>query len=492
MPLAAAADLGSNSFHLLVVQEENGQIRPIDRLKEPVRLAAGLDAHGNLSRDAMERALRCLERFGQRLKPIPRSRVRVAGTNTLRKARNAAELIQRAERALGHSIDVISGHEEARLIYQGVAHGTEDDGGRRLVVDIGGGSTELILGRGLAPERMESLFMGCVSMSTAYFGDGTITPSRFRRAELEALRELESIASTYRTAGWRRVIGSSGTILAILGVVQSEGWSTDGITAGALKKVEKALLDAGRVDKLPFRAIDEDRRVVFPGGVAILAAIFEALGVDALEISHSALREGLLYDLLGRNSEADSRETTVRNLAEQFHVDRQQAGRVQRQAFALFEPAASTCRFTQEDRHFLSWAALLHEIGLLISYTQYHKHGSYILSHIDMPGFSLRDQQRLAFLVRSHRRKYPAEELLQLRDEDRDSAFALSILLRVAIVLERGRQDAPLPKIGFDAGERRWKLRFPPHWLEEHPLTRADLEAEAAYLEPMDFRLRLE
>lgn len=492
MPLAAAADLGSNSFHLLVVQEENGQIRPIDRLKEPVRLAAGLDDRGNLTRDAMERALRCLERFGQRLKPIPRSRVRVAGTNTLRKARNAAELIEKAERALGHSIDVISGHEEARLIYLGVAHGAEDDGGRRLVVDIGGGSTELILGRGLAPERMESLFMGCVSMSTAYFGDGAITPSRFRRAELEALRELEPIAAPYRMAGWRRAIGSSGTILAILEVVQSEGWSSNRITATALKRVEKALLDAGRVDRLPFRAIDEDRRLVFPGGVAILAATFEALGIDVLEISHSALREGLLYDLLGRNSEADSREKTVRNLAEQFHIDIRQAARVQKQALALVEQVAATCRLSEEDRHFLSWAALLHEIGLLISYTQYHKHGAYILSHIDMPGFSLRDQQRLAFLVRSHRRKYPGDELRQLRDEDQDSTFALSLLLRIAIVLQRGRQDTPLPKIEFDAGDRRWKLRFPPQWLEEHPLTRADLEAESAYLEPMGFRLRFE
>ncbi len=492
MPLAAAADLGSNSFHLLVVQEEDGQIRPIDRLKEPVRLAAGLDADGTLSRDAMERALRCLERFGQRLKPIPRSRVRVAGTNTLRKARNAAELIRKAEKALGHSIDVISGHEEARLIYLGVAHGTDDDGRLRLVVDVGGGSTELILGRGLTPERMESLFMGCVSMNTAYFADGTITPSRLRRAELEALRELEPIAATYRSAGWRRAIGSSGTVLAVLAVVQAEGWSTNGITADALKKVVKVLLDTGRVEKLPFRELDEDRRLVFPGGVAILSAIFQSLGIDTLDISHGALREGLIYDLLGRNSESDSREKTVRHLAEQFHIDAQQADRVQEQALKLFEQVAAHCRLADEDRHLLSWAAHLHEIGLLISYTQYHKHGSYILNHIDMPGFSLRDQQRLAFLVRSHRRKYPGEELLLLREEDRDATLSLSLLLRIALVLQRSRQDSSLPKIDADTGDRRWKFRFPANWLDEHPLTKADLEAETAYLEPMKFRLRFE
>ncbi|MGD9896137.1 MAG: exopolyphosphatase [Candidatus Methylacidiphilaceae bacterium] len=492
MPLAAAVDLGSNSFHLLVVQEESGKIRPIDRIKEPVRLAAGLDDAGVLSRDAMERALRCLERFCQRLQPIPASRVRVAGTNTLRKARNAEEFIRKAERAIGHPIDVISGHEEARLIYLGVAHGTEDDGRLRLVVDIGGGSTELILGRGLVPNRMESLFMGCVSMSRVYFSDGAITPSRMRRAELEALRELEPIAATFRSAGWGRAIGSSGTILAVLEIAQAQGWSTNGITAGALKKIEKIVAEAGRVEKLPFSALDEDRKLVFPGGVAILGAVFRSLGLDVLDVSPSALREGLLYDLLGRNSEADSRETTVRNLAEQFRVDAQQAHRVQNLALDLFAQVASICGLTEEDRHFLSWAALLHEIGLFISYTQYHKHGSYIVNHIDMPGFSLRDQQRLAFLVRSHRRKYPREEFLKIREEDRDSTFCLSVLLRLATVLERGRQDSFLPKIGVEAGERRWRLRFPPNWLEQHPLTKADLEAEMAYLEPMGLRLRFE
>ncbi|CAB4243482.1 Exopolyphosphatase [Methylacidimicrobium sp. AP8] len=492
MPLAAAVDLGSNSFHLLVVQEENGQIRPIDRIKESVRLAAGLGADGTLSRDAMERAVRCLERFGQRLKPIPRSRVRVAGTNTLRKARNASEFIQRAENALGHSVDVISGHEEARLIYLGVAHGIQDDGGLRLVVDIGGGSTELILGRGLTPERMESLFMGCVSMSTAFFADGTITPSRLRRAELEALRELEPIAAVYRSAGWKKAIGSSGTILAVLEVAQAEGWSTNVITASALKKIVKALLDAQRIDKLPFRGLDEDRRLVFPGGVAILSALFSSLGIESLDISQGALREGLIYDLLGRNSEADSREKTVRNLVEQFRIDVRQADRVEKQALQLFGQVAGSCRLTEEDRHFLSWAARLHEIGMLISYTQHHKHGAYILDHIDMPGFSLRDQQRLAFLVRSHRRKYPKGELLRLREEDRMPTFSLSILLRIACLLERGRQDSLVPRIAIAAEEGGWKLRFPTNWLHEHPLTKADLEAEAAYLEATEFRLRFE
>ncbi|MDD2677702.1 MAG: exopolyphosphatase, partial [Methylacidiphilaceae bacterium] len=332
----------------------------------------------------------------------------------------------------------------------------------------------------------------CVSMSGAHFAEGTISASRMRRAELEALRELEPIAATYRSAGWKKAIGSSGTILGIFGVVQAQGWSTHGITAAALKKVEKALVEAGRVDKLPFGGLEEERRLVLPGGVAILIALFQALGIDVLEVSHSALREGLLYDLLGRNSEADSRETTVRNLAEQFRIDPQQAHRVQKMALNLFEQVTALYRFTKEDRHFLSWAALLHEIGLFIAYTQYHKHGAYVLSHLDMPGFSLGDQQRLAFLVRSHRRKYPGQELLLLREADRNSTFYLSVLLRIAIVLARGRQDPLLSEIGVEGGERRWNLRFPPNWLTEHPLTKADLEAEAAYLEPLGFRLRFD
>ncbi|CAI9086498.1 exopolyphosphatase [Candidatus Methylacidiphilum fumarolicum] len=483
MDLAASVDIGSHSFHLLVVQVENETIRPIDKIRDPVALAAGLDENRFLTPEAITRAINSLNKFGERIKAIPSHRVRAVGTNTLRIAKNSEQFLKLAEAALGHQIEIISGHEEARLIYLGVAHSMEDDGQKRLVVDIGGGSTELILGESFIPQRVESLYIGCVSFSKTFFPDGIVSASRLRNAEISALQELEPIVGSFKKYGWQRVIGSSGTILAIQQGVIAEGWSNSGITASSLKKLRKHLLSIGQIDKLSIKGIDFDRKQVLAGGFAILSAIFESLDIKTMEVSSGALREGVIYDLLGRLCQKDIREKTVRELINRFQIDEAQADRVRALSVFFYEKVKKDWKI-EEDFHkrMIVWASLLHEIGLFISYSQYHKHGQYLLNHLDMPGFSLRDQQCLAFLVRSHRRKFPLSELQLLRQEDREAMRKLGVLLRLSVLLNRVRNSQELPEIKITVNANLISLTFPKGWLQNHPLTSADLATESKYL----------
>lgn len=487
----AAVDLGSNSFHMIVTQIADGNVKVVDRMREMVRLAGGLDERNRLDEEVMERAVDCLRRFGQRLRDLPNGKVRAVGTNTLRKARNAAQFLARAEQALGHCIDIISGHEEARLIYLGVSHSLEDDSRRRLVVDIGGGSTELILGRKFEPQYMESLHMGCVSMSLKYFADGAIGAERMRAAEIQALQELEPVGAVYRGIGWETAIGASGSVIAIHEAVQGEGWTKEGITPGALRKLGKAMVAAGHVDKLDLNGVTAERAPVFPGAVAILGAVFEAFGIEQMSVASGALREGLVYDLIGRIHRDDIRERTVLELSKRYQIEAAQARRVQRQALVFFDQVASAWALNPtEHRQWLLWAAYLHEIGLAISHSQYHKHGGYLLNNLDMPGFSRGEQQRLAFLVRAHRRKFPAGEIQALAEDDAETMCRLSILMRLAVLVHRSRTNAAPPSMEMEAGNSTIRLRFPQEWLEAHPLTQADLEQEADYLKVIDIKLK--
>ncbi|HKK13082.1 MAG TPA: exopolyphosphatase, partial [Gammaproteobacteria bacterium] len=304
----AAVDLGSNSFHMVVAHRADGRLQIVDRLREPVRLAAGLDSERRLTADAQSRALGALERFGQRLQDLPDANVRAVGTNTLRRARNGAEFIAAAQQALGQAIETISGVEEARLIYLGVAHSLAEDRGRRLVVDIGGGSTELIVGEGFEPLQLESLYMGCVGMSRKYFPGGRIDKEGLRAAELAAGLELQPVQGVFRDLGWTAATGASGTIRAVRAVVTEAGWSDSGITRESLARLRQALLAAGDMGKLKLKGLSDDRRPVFAGGVVILSAIFDALGIEHMTYSDGALREGLLYDLIGRVHDQDIRD----------------------------------------------------------------------------------------------------------------------------------------------------------------------------------------
>lgn len=487
----AAVDLGSNSFHMVVARYDHGQLVIVDRLRETVRLGAGLDEQGRLSRDAIARALQCLERFGQRLRDMRAESVRVVGTNTLRKARRKGAFLDRAREALGQPIEIISGVEEARLIYLGVARTTPSEAGARLVVDIGGGSTELIIGEGLAHRQLESLYMGCVSYMVAHFPDGEITEKRMKRARTAAQLELEPVVGRFRRAEWDKAFGASGTMRAVSDVLAARGSPGGVIDRAGLDWLLEQCLAAGSVAKLKLPTLSTDRAEIFPAGLAIIVEVFDMLDVKSMRVAEGALREGLLYDLLGRLTDEDSRVRTVRAMEARFHVDGAQADRVEatalrflrqvREAWKLDEPLAEPV---------LRWAARLHEIGLDISHSHYHRHGAYLLQNADMPGFPREEQQLLAAVVGAHRRKLVMDEIEELVPPWHLKAEYLIVLLRLAVLLHRGRSPRAVPDVELLAKGRAIELRFPKGWLAEQPLTAADLEQEADYLRAGDFRLR--
>lgn len=488
----AGIDLGSNSFHMVVARVLQGQLHVVDRMRDRVQLAAGLDGHRELTPAAQQQALTCLERFGERVRDFPAGTVRAVGTNTLRVAKNARPFLERAETALGHPIEIISGREEARLVYLGVAHDLSDDAGRRLVVDIGGGSTECIVGERFEALQTDSLYMGCVSYSQRFFGNGKIRREDFRQAEIAALLELQSIERRYRSIGWDQAIGSSGTVVAVNQVLLENGWSDDGITFKGLRRLRKALVAAGSIDQLRLPGLPADRAAVFPGGVAILLAIFESFGLERMVAATGALREGLLYDLLGRIRHEDVRDRTIRNFSQRYHVDVEQAGRVERTALNLLEQVATEWELAGPlARQFLSWASRLHEIGLSLAHTGYHKHSAYLIEHADMPGFSREDQLMLALLVKNHRRKFSREDFRRLPNHLIKAAQRLCVLLRLAVSLNRSRTPTRLPRIHLWARGGTLQLSFPDGWFDEHPLTRADLEEESKRLASSGFVLDL-
>ncbi len=489
--LIAAVDLGSNSFHMIVARVSNGQLHIVDRLRETVRLASGLDKRNKLSVVAQNRALACLRRFGQRLRAMTPDNVRCVGTNALRQAHNAEEFLARAQRALGQSIEVIAGREEARLIYLGVVHSGPETRDKRLVMDIGGGSTELIIGKDFESLHRESLYMGCVSMSAAHFANGVIKRAGFAAAELAAHQELQPVQENLLNAGWKTAIGASGTMLAVREVLRLQAWSTTGITLRGLKRLRKALLDAGHVDKLKLNGLSSDRAPVFSGGVAILIALFEAFDLNKVTVSDGALREGLLYDLLGRIRHEDVRERTIQGLCTHYHVETTHAERVRKTALMAFDAVAKPWGLkTSEYRNRLGWAARLHEIGLSMAHTRFHKTGAYLIDNSDLPGFSLQEQKLLAMLVRGHRRKFPGTALQVLPRTSQRAVKYLCVLLRLAVLLHRARANQAPPRMKITAATNQLRLRFPPNWLERHPLTTADLVQEVAYLKAAKIKLK--
>ena len=469
----AAVDLGSNSFHLQVGRVVDGQIYLLDALREPVRLGGGLTRDRRLDRATQLRALEALARFGERLRGFPPGAVRAVGTNTLRVAKNAAQFIGDAEGALGFPIEVIFGREEARLIYLGVSHGLPPAAHRRLVVDVGGGSTEFVIGAGYEAELMESLPVGCVSHSLRFFDDGRIDKQAMKKAELVASNEIERIVREYRRTGWKQALGSSGTAKSIAAILQANGWSKGTITAAGLDRLRSHLIKAGEVAELDLPGLREDRAPILPGGVAIMLAVFDGLGLDEMEVVEGALRQGVLHDLLGRVQHHDMRAMTVKQFMRRYHVDAAQGERVEGLALALYRALGE--RGGDAEALVLGWAARLHEIGLSIAHAAYHKHSAYILSNADMPGFSKDEQARLARIVLAHRGKLAKIEGLPARSPD----WALVFCLRVAALLCRSRVDAPAPRLGARSTDSGFQLALGAGWLEQHPLTAAALEAEA-------------
>lgn len=491
--VVGAVDLGSNSFHMLVARLAGKKVQVLDRLREMVRLGAGLDAHNTLSIEAQQRALACLNRFSQRLREMPVDSVRIVGTNVLRVAKNAQEFLESAETTLNHPIEIISGREEARLIYLGVAHTMASGSEKRLVIDIGGGSTEFIIGQGFESLCRESINMGCVSMTQRYFEDGTIRTKNLRQAEVAALLELQPIEELFQQTGWNAVIGASGTMRAVGRVIREMGWG-ETINTKGLQELRRALLDIGHLSALKLKGLGSERTPVFVGGVAILLGIFEGLHIKQMTISDGALREGLVYDMLGRITHEDVRERTIQDLSQRYLVDTAQAERVEDTALACLSQVAPTWNLVNEEfAHMLGWAARLHEIGLSIAHENYHKHSEYLLIHSDLAGFSRQEQLLLATLVRVHaRRRFPSGFCQCCPHIECVQLTRLCVLLRLAVLLHRSRLATPLPNLILQAQGNTLTVRFPSRWLEQHPLTQTDLEQESYYLQEINLLLSFE
>ncbi|MHC4937965.1 MAG: exopolyphosphatase [Planctomycetota bacterium] len=481
----AAVDLGSNSFHMVVARAVGNAPAIIDRLREQVQLGAGLDENDELSPSARKRALDCLERFGERLKDLTGPGVRAVGTNTIRRARNSRYFLEEAEVALGHPIEVIAGKEEARLIYLGVCHSMDTrNSERRLVVDIGGGSTELILGTGFEPEVMRSTEMGCVAFSRKYFSNGTIKKKRLEEARLAARIEIRPIVQRFREGGWDSAVGASGTIRAVQRILQENDWSEKAITMAGIERLEEELLSN---KKRAIPGLKAERAPVLPGGLMILKALFEALELESMEAADGALREGVLFDLLGRMRHEDVRDRTIRALEERYAVDRNQAMRVEMTSRSLLAEVVGPWKLEPElAGRFLAWAARLHEIGLAVSYAGHNRHGSYLVENSDMPGFSQEDRRLLAVLIGGQRSKVDPTEFRQgLPPRLARLAGPLATLLRLSIRLHRGRSWDDIPELEVKAKKGSLRLGFPVAWLDEHPLTRGDLAKEAKRIVPL-------
>ncbi len=479
--LLAAVDLGSNSFRLLVGRVEQSpagtQIYPLDSLKEAVRLASGLDRAKRLDAESRARGIAVLERFGERLSSFPPHAVRAVATNTLRVAKNAREFLVDAERALGFPIEVIAGREEARLIYAGVSATTPMPAGHTLVVDIGGGSTEFIIGEGNEPRLLESLFMGCVTYSRTFFPDGVVDKASLKQAELAAQKQIEVIADDYLDAGWARAIGSSGTARALGDILEQNGFSDEGITKDGLAMLREALLKAGGAAGLELVGIKPDRVPVLPGGFAIMSAVFRMLGLERAEVSDGALRQGVLYDLLGRRAQHDQRDASIQQFVRRYDVDRAQAERVTQSALTLFrQVVAGDDDATVDIERRLRWAAMLHEIGLSISHAAYHKHSAYILSAADMPGFSKMDQSRIALLALGHAGKLAKMDGLLSSELE----WLAVLCLRLAVLLHRRRADLGDEHVRLARTKRGYAIEADAPWLAEHALTEYSLRQEAA------------
>lgn len=475
----AAIDLGSNSFHMIVARYTLGQLRVVDRLRETVRMADGLDGKGGLSQAARERALDCLSRFGQRIRDVPSTRVRALATNTVRQLSDPQGFLVPAEAALGKPIEVVSGREEARLIYLGVAHAQPPKPGQlRLVIDIGGGSTEFIIGRGMETLERESLQAGCIASTRRFFPGGKLSKKRWKEALTEIAAEFQQFAGQYRALGWQEAIGSSGTNKAIGEICAAMKLTKGAVTAEALPQVRDRLLQAERIDAIDLPGLSSDRRPIIAGGVLVLEAAFEALGLQRLMVSKAAMREGILYDMLGRGSDNDPRDLSVAALTQRYGIDEAQAARVEATALRLHQQVAEAWKLDNDDARMLGWAARLHEIGLAIAHSQYHAHGAYVLENSDIAGFSRQEQQVLAALVRTHRRNIPKTAFDALPDRLLLSARRKAALLRLAVLLHRAHEAAPIPRLEAAADGDELRLVVDRRWIEARPLLKSDLVGE--------------
>lgn len=488
----AAVDLGSNSFHLIIAEYKQGNIRTIDHIREPVGLSRDLKETGLISDKARSRALNCLEKFGQRVKDIPAGWVSAVGTNTFRKAHNASQFLEEAQLALGHPIEIISGPEEARLIYLGVAHGQIEDKTRRLVFDIGGSSSELIFGVGTKEEILESFDVGCVTLTRQHFADGPLSEKKMRRAEIHTCNLFEQWADAYRQEKWDLVIGTSGTIRTVDKLMVELGLSREGITKEGLEALTSHLIKLKSCDEISKNlSVDKTRANNLPGGLAILKALFATFEINIMLVSEKALRQGLLYDLVSSTHHDDIRKQSIAQLANKFSTDSDHAKRVLNTTNTLYLQVCQDWGLEETNANkLIQWAIPIHEIGLSISHSQHHKHGAYLIQNCDLLGFSRQEQKVLALLVRAHRRKLHTDALEGFSPETLDLLIKVITLIRLAVVFNRNRSDHFAPEVELSAKNNSLLISFPEHWLAAHPLTAADMDYEAGVLKAHGMKLK--
>ncbi len=480
----AAVDLGSNSFHCQIARVDGDQTYPLDGLREPVRLGAGLDDNKILDEASQSRAITCLQRFAERLRSFQPSEVRALGTNTLRVAKNAQYFLKKAEAALGFPIEVIAGREEARLIYLGVSHSLPMTDERRLVVDIGGGPTEFIIGEGYKPQRLDSLYMGCVSYSRQFFRDGELTRNTFKDAEIAARSELQHIVSGFSRRHYKHAVGSSGTARALAQVLQLNGLAESGITPEGLDRLRTLLIRTGNITNTTLAGLRSDRVTVFPGGLAIMSAVMAELNIDYMDVADGAMREGILYDMLGRTHHRDTREATVTQFMHRYHVDAPQARRVGQLAMSLYQRLAGE---NARSAPYLAWACKLHEIGISVAYSGYHRHSAYIVANADMPGFTREEQTLISQLLLAHRRA-----LKKVRVElDETIDWRMVFALRLAVLFCQRRSSINPRIVTAKAGETRFRIAIDPAWLQRNPLTNTALHEEIREWEKIGFDVKI-
>ncbi|MGF1715722.1 exopolyphosphatase [Photobacterium chitinilyticum] len=488
----AAIDIGSNSFHMVVARVIGQSLQIISRHKQRVQLASGLDEQHNLDQSAIQRGLNCLAMFAERLQGFEPENVRIAATYTLRQAQNAHVFLKRAEGIIPYPIEIIPGTEEARLIYLGVAH-TQPENGRKLVIDIGGGSTELVIGENFDTHLLYSKHMGCVSYNQHFFAKGKINAKNMAAATLAAQQKMESIANQYRKKSWQYAVGSSGTIKAIREVLIGMGFSDGIITAKRLNQLTDKILSYKNADEMDLTGLSEDRKPVFAAGVAILNAVFCSLKIEEMTFSDGALREGLLYEMEDRFRHSDIRTRTASAMATQYNVDMAQAERVKDTAEYLYSQIEPQPGLTKSELStLLGWGALLHEAGLSISYPGFHRHSAYLLRFSTMPGFNLEQQTVLATLVRFQRKALKLDEMPELSIYKRKHLYPLIRTLRLAVALNGQRSEESLPAIAVEANKENWRLALPEGWEESNKLLAADLRQEQEYWAKAGWQLTID
>lgn len=488
----AAIDLGSNSFHLLVSRREHGELRVLDRIKEMVRLGGGLDNAGRLDPETRQNALDCLARFGQRLRGIPDDNMRAVGTWTFRRMKNANAFLLAAEARLGCSIDIIAGREEARLIYLGVSQGVSGHEDRKLIIDIGGGSTEIIIGQGPDALLLESVQFGCVSLTQRFFGKGKISLKRWNRGMAAVMAEMQELRMRYLATGWQTAIGSSGTVLAVSEICHQAGLGETDIERASLEKIRDRLLQFKTTAEVQFPGLSEQRQPVLAGGLLMLMACFETLELQKIRTSPFALREGLLYDMLGRLEHRDPRDNTVLAFKRRHGVDEDQANRIKAAVASLFVQLSADFGLRPIHQQILDWAADLHEVGLSVSHSHYQQHSAYLVEQSDMPGFTTTEQQFIAALVRYHRRSIVGDFTQALPPRVHQALKQCLLCLRLAFIFCRSRDSRTIPDLIIEVEGETVSLKLTDDWLRTNPLTVHDLQTEVQEIRRTGISLRID